>query len=120
VRKQQPISKGFSVGLQVWLLFLISLFWLGYSAEMSIVLGAIGGLSSGLIVDWWLSKDENTEPTKTLEVEDDGLADQTKARVKRSRYSGLKQRSQKRKQQNQSPGWKLFGKNKPAADEERT
>jgi hypothetical protein len=107
VRRRQPISKGFSVGLQIWLLFLISFYWLGYSAEMSIVLGAIGGLASGLIVDWWVSKEENTETAKKLEVEDDGLADQTKAREKRSRYMGLKQRSRKRKN---SPGWKLFGK----------
>ncbi|KAM3099497.1 hypothetical protein ACKFKF_14495 [Phormidesmis sp. 146-12] len=107
MRRRQPISKGFSVGLQIWLLFLISLFWLGYSAEMSIVLGAIGGMASGLIVDWWLSKEENTETARKPEVDDDGLSDQTKARQKRSRYMGLKQRSQKRKQ---SPGWRVFGK----------
>ncbi len=105
--RRQPISKGFSIGLQIWLLFLISLFWMGYSAEMSIVLGAIGGLASGLIVNWWL-EEENTETARKPEVDDDGLADQTKARVKRSRYVGLKQRSQKRKQH--SPGWKFFGK----------
>ncbi|MGV0028532.1 hypothetical protein [Phormidesmis priestleyi] len=107
--RRQTISKGFSVGLQIWLLFLISLYWLRYSAEMSIVLGAIGGLSSGLITDW-LNKAENTETVKKPEVEDDGLADQTRARVKRSRYGGLKQRSKKRKQQHQFPGWKFFGK----------
>jgi hypothetical protein len=110
VRRRQTISKGFSIGLQIWLLFLISLFWLGYSAEMSILLGAIGGLASGLIVDWWVSKEENTETAKKLEVEDDGLADQTRARQKRSRYSGLKQRTKKRNQQHQLPGWKSFSK----------
>ncbi|NJR51525.1 MAG: hypothetical protein HC780_20020 [Leptolyngbyaceae cyanobacterium CSU_1_3] len=108
MRRRQPISKGFSVGLQIWLLFLISLYWLGYPAEMSIVLGAIGGLASGLIVDWWLSKDEKTEPDKQ-KIPDEGLPDQTKVRKRRNQNSALRQRSKKRKQQ-ASPGWRFFGK----------
>lgn len=110
--RRQTISKGFSVGLQVWLLFLISLFWLGYSAEMSIVLGAIGGLASSLIAEWWGSKDEQPESEKKPEATDDSLADQTKLRKKRSQYSGLKQRSKKRKQQALG-SWRLFGRKRP-------
>jgi len=96
--RRQPISKGFSTGLKIWLLFLIGLFWIGYSAPLSIFLGAIGGLASGLIVDWWVSKDEKTEPDQK-EVAEDGLAEETKVRKKRSQYSSLKQRSKKRKRQ---------------------
>lgn len=107
--RRQTISKGFSVGLQIWLLFLISLYWLGYSAEMSIALGAIGGLASGLIVDWW-GKEEKTEPDTQPAADEDSLADQTKARKKRRQSSGLKQRSQKRKQQQQGMNWRLFGR----------
>ena len=96
--RRQPISKGFSTGLQIWLLFLIGLFGMGYSAPLSIFLGAIGGLASGLIVDWWQSKDEKTEPDKK-EVAEAGLAEETKVRKKRGQYSSLKQRSKRRKQQ---------------------
>lgn len=94
--RRQPISKGFSTGLKIWLLFLISLFGMGYSAPLSIFLGAIGGLASGLIVDWWVSKEIEPEPKEAAE---DGLAEETKVRKKRSQYSSLKQRSKKRKQQ---------------------
>ena len=95
--RRQPLSKGFSTGLKIWLLFLIGLFGMGYSAPLSIFLGAIGGLASSLIVDWWQSKDEKTEPDKK-ELVEDGLAEETKVRRKRSQYSSLRQRSKKRKQ----------------------
>ncbi len=71
---------------------------MGYSAPLSILLGAIGGLASGLIVDWWQSKDEKTEPDKK-EIAEAGLAEETKVRKKRGQYSSLKQRSKRRKQQ---------------------
>jgi hypothetical protein len=104
--RRQPISKGFSTGLKIWLLFLIGLFGMGYPALLSISLGAIGGLASSLIVDWWLSKDEKTEPDKK-DLPEDGLAEETKARRRRSQYSSLRQRSQKRKQQPEK-AWKWW------------
>jgi hypothetical protein len=95
--RRQPISKGFSTGLKIWLLFLIGLFGMGYPALLSISLGAIGGLASSLIVDWWLSKDEKTEPDKKDLPEE---------------YSSLRQRSQKRKQQPEKAGkwWQQMGR----------
>jgi hypothetical protein len=110
VRQKQPISKGFSTGLSIWLLFLLSLFWIGYSAHLSIFLGAFGGLASGLIVDWWLSKDEKTAPDKPPQP-DDNLEEMTKTRRKRSQQSGLQQRSKRRKQQQPVPNWfRQFGR----------
>lgn len=74
-------------------------------------MGAIGGLASGLIVDWWGSKDEKTEPDKQ-DIPDDRLAKETKNRKKRSQYSSLKQRSQKRRQQHEKAGkwWQQTGR----------
>lgn len=92
--KGQPVSKGFGVGLQIWLLFLISLYGLGYPALFSIALGAIGGTASGFIVDWWLSKDENIEPARKP-AHDEGVEEET-ARRKRRRNSALNHRKRQR------------------------
>ncbi|MBE9010197.1 hypothetical protein IQ250_08265 [Pseudanabaenaceae cyanobacterium LEGE 13415] len=81
--KGQPVSKGFGVGLQIWLLFLISLYGLGYPALYSIALGAIGGIASGFIVDWWLTKEENIEPTRRP-ASDTGVEEETRIRKRRS------------------------------------
>ncbi len=74
-------------------------------------MGAIGGLACSLIVGWWLSKDEKTEPDKK-DVPEDSLAEETISRKKRSQYSSLKQRSQKRKQQHEKAGkwWQQMGR----------
>ncbi len=84
---------------------------MGYPALLSISLGAIGGLASGLIVDWWVSKEEKAEPDKE-DIPSDGLAEETKSRRQRSQYSSLRQRSQKRKQQHEKAGkwWQQMGR----------
>lgn len=39
-----------------WLFFLIVFYALGYSPSFSILFGAIGGLSGGLVTAWWQVK----------------------------------------------------------------
>lgn len=95
--KGQPVSKGFGVGLQIWLLFLISLYGLGYPALYSIALGAIGGIASGFIVDWWLSKEENIEPTRKP-ASDTGVEEETRSRKRRSN-SALHHRKRRRERE---------------------
>jgi hypothetical protein len=60
--QRQGLIKGTATGLQLWLLFLLALFWLGYSAPVSIVLGAIAGFCGGTIANWLQSKDEEKQP----------------------------------------------------------
>jgi hypothetical protein len=81
--KGEPVSKGFAIGLQIWLLFLISFYGLGYPALFSIALGAIGGTASGFIVDWWLTKEENIEPQRKR-VSDEGVEERTRSRKRRT------------------------------------
>ncbi len=112
--RRQPISKGFSAGLQIWLLFLLSLFWSGYSALLSIALGALGGLASGLIVDWWLSKDERTEPD-LKPIGEEGTEAMTRVpsdrtnRKRRREASALRHRQQRR---SRSFNWRFFRRNR--------
>lgn len=96
--KGEPVSKGFAIGLQIWLLFLISFYGLGYPALFSIALGAIGGTVSGFIVDWWLSKDENTEPTRKRSSED-GVEDVARSRQRRRPNSALQHRKRRRERE---------------------
>lgn len=57
------ISSGISIGLQLWLFFLLSFVLLQYPVPLSILLGAIGGLAGGLVVAWWYSKDVPPPPS---------------------------------------------------------
>jgi len=56
--KHPDTSAGFSDGIKYWLVFMISLFALGYKSELSICLGAIGGIAGGVISAWWKPKDD--------------------------------------------------------------
>lgn len=46
-------NEGINVGLQIWLIFLIGLALMGYSAFASVILGAIAGAAGGFIVYWY-------------------------------------------------------------------
>ncbi|NDJ15969.1 hypothetical protein [Myxacorys almedinensis] len=107
--RRQPISKGFSAGLQVWLLFLITLFGIGYPALLSIALGALGGLASGLIVDWWLSKDEKTAPDPRP-LPEEGTEEMTRNRRRRRENSALRHRQQRKR--SRSFDWRFFRRDK--------
>lgn len=62
-------KNGISTGLMLWLFFLVAFVLLGYSIPLSIVIGAIGGLSSGAIVTGWNSKDRPPPQTSSEEEE---------------------------------------------------
>jgi len=96
--KGEPVSKGFAIGLQIWLLFLLGLFGIGYPALFSIGVGAIGGIASGFIMDWWLTKDENIEPTRQR-VPDEGVEEQTRSRKRRRTHSALNHRKRLRERE---------------------
>ncbi len=109
--RRQPISKGFAAGLQIWLLFLLSLFWIGYPALMSIALGAIGGLASGLIVDWWLSKEEKTDPERRISTVSDGTEEIALSRRRQRQTSALRYR-QRRKEPREGLNWRQMFRRK--------
>ncbi|MEA5618267.1 hypothetical protein VB711_10525 [Cronbergia sp. UHCC 0137] len=58
---QPPVvasNDGIDAALKYWLVFMFGFALLGYSAPMSILLGAIAGLGGGWIIAWWRSKEE--------------------------------------------------------------
>jgi uncharacterized membrane protein YeaQ/YmgE (transglycosylase-associated protein family) len=69
---QAPVvasSEGIDAGLKYWLCFMLGFVFIGYSAQMSILLGGIAGLGGGWIIAWWKSKEETRTqlPVETLE-----------------------------------------------------
>lgn len=113
---REPVSKGFGVGLYIWLLFLISFYMLGYEALFSIGLGGLGGLVSGFIVDWWLTKEERTEPAK--KPADDPIAEVAVTRRGQRRNSALgRARRRRQPQQQQNRDWQ-FWRNRGQTDSE--
>jgi Sec-independent protein translocase protein TatA len=53
----------FGVGLQLWLIFMVLFFLLGYPAQLSIGLGAIGGLAGGFVSAYVRGKNQ-TPPSE--------------------------------------------------------
>lgn len=47
------------VALKLWLVFMLSFAIAGYRAEYAILLGALGGITSGFIACWWQMKDKD-------------------------------------------------------------
>jgi len=58
MRKLYKPSKGLSVGLGWFLLYLLGFFALGYGLLFCVVLAAIGGTATGMVAEWWASKDD--------------------------------------------------------------
>ncbi|QSV70784.1 MAG: hypothetical protein HEQ20_08470 [Aphanizomenon flos-aquae KM1D3_PB] len=50
-------NDGIDAGLKYWLFFMMGCFFLGYSAPMSIIFGAIAGVGGGWIIGWWRSEE---------------------------------------------------------------
>ncbi|MCX5965449.1 MAG: hypothetical protein NT070_20675 [Cyanobacteria bacterium] len=75
-------SEGFSAGIQVWLVFLLAFYILRYPAPLSIMLGAIAGVSAGFIVGWWSAK-----PNAVVEeiVEENSLEEVAQIRFRKRR-----------------------------------
>lgn len=95
-------SKGFStgIGLQLWLFFLFCFYFLKYSVPLSILLGAVGGLASAVMVAWWKSKDEPSASTRdNVEPGEDSEDDS-------SQLSGIRLATQQRRDRGKrrSPG----------------
>lgn len=78
-RKPAGLSKGFYIGLQVWLLFLIAFLALGYRIALSVFLGAIGGLAAGFVNAWWRTNDPDLPPDEQADNQRSNLS---KARLK--------------------------------------
>ncbi|MBP0016297.1 MAG: hypothetical protein J7647_01920 [Cyanobacteria bacterium SBLK] len=64
-------KNGISTGLTLWLFFIAAFVFLGYSVPLSIIIGAIGGLSGGRIVTWWHSHDAPPPERSPEEVEEE-------------------------------------------------
>ncbi len=75
-------SKGFKASIQIWLIFLLVFYILRYPAPLSIVLGAIAGVSAGFIIGWWAAK-----PNAVVEeiVEEDSLEEVAQTRFRKRR-----------------------------------
>lgn len=56
-------DQGITIGLQLWLFFLISFVLLDYPIPLSLCLGAAAGLAASLIITWWQA------PTSPNQVE---------------------------------------------------
>ena len=93
------LSKAFSTGygLRLWLFFLLSFYFLGYSVPLSILLGAAGGLSGGLVVGWWKSKDDPSDLQPEEMVDEDDL------RENREKLRGLRLAKQQRDSKYRQP-----------------
>ncbi|MEM9539463.1 MAG: hypothetical protein AAGA60_08120 [Cyanobacteria bacterium P01_E01_bin.42] len=83
------LKNGISTGLTLWLFFLVAFVVLGYSVPLSIIVGAIGGLSGGRIVTWWHSKDSPPPERSPEEPEENPF--------KRNRRMGIVEAQQQRK-----------------------
>ncbi len=62
-------GEGFTAGLKFWLVFLLAFFLLGYSALLSIALGALGGIAGGFVISWWQTIEPvaNQRPAESIE-----------------------------------------------------
>ena len=76
-------SKGFAAGIQIWLVFLLAFYVLGYQAPLSIMLGAIAGIAAGFILGWWESKP--APPQEEVAIEEDSLDEVAATRFRRRR-----------------------------------
>ncbi len=70
MRKLYKPSKGISVGLVWFLLYLLGFFALGYGLLFCIVLGIIGGMATGMVAEWWVSKDDAIAKSTTAKPVD--------------------------------------------------
>lgn len=91
---------GFTAGLRLWLIFLLSFFLLGQSAGMSIFLGAIAGIAGGLIAAW--NSAGNKPPIQFISDSDPEKQDQI---VTNDRWSQWRRSRQERDRQREPGFW---------------
>ncbi len=104
---QSPgLIKGATTGVQLWLIFLLSLFLLGYSAPFSIGIGAIAGLSGGVIANWLQSKDEDKKAT--VSDPDIQVADNAEYQPSSMKQYALRRQRQKAWHKRKWNNWKSW------------
>jgi hypothetical protein len=103
------LYEGVSAGLKFWLFFILAFYFLGYSPQMSILLGGIGGLAAGWIYAWWNAKDEpkTQQQVEDLEKTDSELAKATLTKLTKGRGGALTRRYRRT---NPSPSWQFWKK----------
>jgi hypothetical protein len=52
-RPKSPKEQGISLGIKMWIFFMLTFGFLGYSTVLSILFGVVGGVAAGLIYAWW-------------------------------------------------------------------
>lgn len=58
-------DKGIQAGLRLWVAFILGFWLVGFRAEICILLGAIGGLATSQLINYWTAeKVELKEPPK--------------------------------------------------------
>ncbi|HLO84892.1 MAG TPA: hypothetical protein VK203_07755 [Nostocaceae cyanobacterium] len=77
-----PSNDGIDAGLKYWLFFIMGFTLLGYSAPISIFLGAIGAIGGGWVIAWWRSK-EDTKTQLPEELMAEGETEETEVRSNR-------------------------------------
>ncbi|QIZ69892.1 hypothetical protein [Oxynema aestuarii] len=108
-KKVDPTTAAIALGWKLWIFFMFGFYFLGYSAILSIALGAIAASCGGSILRWWY----DPEPPN-FELPDQPkrrtLAAVTQERIakKQAREKGQKKPSKRR--QLQDLGKKLLGK----------
>jgi len=76
-------NDGFSTGLKIWMLFLLTFALLGYPVLLSIFLGALAGLAGGIITAGFQSKET---PTNQADEKSKGQ-ESVSARFLKGRFS---------------------------------
>ncbi len=50
---KSPKQKGIAFGIKMWIFFMFSFGFLGYSTALSLLFGVVGGVAAGFIYAWW-------------------------------------------------------------------
>jgi hypothetical protein len=108
--QRQGLIKGTATGLQLWLIFLLGLFWLGYSAPFSIGLGAIAGLCGGVIANWLQSKEEDKKPAADSDPDRQVEADYQPSPLKQYALRRQRQKAWHKRKWNHWKTWQIWKK----------
>ncbi len=105
------IADGVLAGLKLWLFFMFSFLFLGYSIPMSILLGAIGGLAGAWVVAFWKSKDEPRKPQSAITEKPAGIYSKLSGfRLAKLKRDAKIKKYRRHKIRQKLPSW-LFRKN---------
>jgi hypothetical protein len=85
-------NDGIDAGLKYWLFFMLGCLFLGYSAPLSIVFGAIAGVGGGWIIGWWRSEEKLQTQLSEEIVEEDIEQPSERSAKRRKRKPTLRYR----------------------------